>query len=214
LLKVSKQTNALLHNVPEAANLDVHPASRTFDFIEPFDQIYSPFPLFCMMASFLLSTTPFTNRALSEGFIAMSNSPAVPHTQTQSRSAFALADAAPLAGRVFLSAIFVISGASKIAAPAATIGYIESTGLPLAPLGFALAVIVEILGGLALIAGYRTRVVAAGLAGFTLATALAFHGNLADQNQFIHFFKNIAMVGGLLQVVAFGAGRFSLDARR
>jgi putative oxidoreductase len=144
----------------------------------------------------------------------MSNSAAVPHTHTQHRSAFALADAAPLAGRVLLSAIFVISGASKIAAPAATIGYIESAGLPLAPLGFALAVIVEVLGGFALIAGYRTRLVAAGLASFTLATALAFHSNLADQNQFIHFFKNIAMVGGLLQVVAFGAGRFSLDARR
>jgi putative oxidoreductase len=167
-----------------------------------------------MMASFLLSTAPFTNRALSEGFIAMSNSAAVPHTLTQSRLPSALADAAPLAGRVFLSAIFVISGASKIVAPAATISYIETAGLPLAPLGFALAVIIEILGGLALIAGYRTRVVAAGLAGFALATALTFHGDLADQNQFIHFFKNIAMVGGLLQVVAFGAGRFSLDARR
>ncbi len=144
----------------------------------------------------------------------MSNTAAVSHTLTQSRLPSALADAAPLTGRVFLSAIFLISGVSKIAAPAATIGYIESAGLPLAPLGFALAVIVEILGGLALIAGYRTRLVAAGLAGFTLATALAFHGDLADQNQFIHFFKNIAMVGGLLQVVAFGAGRFSLDARR
>ncbi len=144
----------------------------------------------------------------------MSNSAAVSHTLMQSRLPSVLADAVPLAGRVFLSAIFVISGASKIAAPAATIGYIESVSLPLAPLGFALAVIVEILGGLALIAGYRTRLVAAGLAGFTLATALAFHANLADQNQFIHFFKNIAMAGGLLQVVAFGAGRFSLDARR
>lgn len=144
----------------------------------------------------------------------MSNTAAVSHTLTQSHLPSALADAAPLTGRILLSANFLIWGVSKIAAPAATIGYIESAGLPLAPLGFAIAVIVEILGGLALIAGYRTRLVAAGLAGFTLATALAFHGDLADQNQFIHFFKNIAMVGGLLQVVSFGAGRFSLDARR
>ncbi|UVF18846.1 DoxX family protein [Microvirga terrae] len=144
----------------------------------------------------------------------MSHSAALSHTPTQGRSASALADAVPLAGRALLSAIFVISGASKLAAPAATIGYIESAGLPLASFGFVLAVIVEVLGGLALIAGYRTRLVAAGLAAFTLATALAFHANLADQNQFIHFFKNLAMVGGLLQVVAFGAGRFSLDARR
>jgi putative oxidoreductase len=196
------------------ANLNFHPAHSTFDFIEPIDPFYSPFTACCMMASFLLSTAPFASRALSEGSIAMSNTAAVSHTLTQSRLPSALADAAPLTGRIFLSAIFLISGVSKIAAPAATIGYIESAGLPLAPLGFALAVIVEILGGLALIAGYRTRLVAAGLAGFTLATALAFHGDLADQNQFIHFFKNIAMAGGLLQVVAFGAGRFSLDARR
>jgi putative oxidoreductase len=215
-LRPASRPKCYLRNLREikTTNFSFHPAPSKFDFIEPIDPFYSPFPLCLTMASFLLSTAPFTNRALSEGFIAMSNAAAVPHTHTQSRSAFALADAASLVGRVFLSAIFVISGVSKIAAPAATIGYIESAGLPLAPLGFALAVIVEILGGLALIAGYRTRLVAAGLAGFTLATALAFHGNLADQNQFIHFFKNIAMVGGLLQVVAFGAGRFSLDARR
>ncbi|WP_234843501.1 DoxX family protein [Sinorhizobium meliloti] len=52
------------------------------------------------------------------------------------------------------------------------------------------------------------------LALFSVATALTFHNNLSDLNQFIHFFKNIAMAGGLLQVVAFGAGRYSLDARR
>jgi len=121
---------------------------------------------------------------------------------------------ASLVGRVLLSAIYLLSGFSKLAAPTATIGYIASAGLPFAPLGLAIAVAVEVLGGVALIAGYRTRIVAAVLAVFTVATALAFHNNLADQGQFIHFFKNIAMAGGLLQVVAFGAGRFGLDARR
>ena len=144
----------------------------------------------------------------------MSHSAAVSHTLTQSRSTSTLADAIPLAGRVLLSAIFVISGMSKLAAPATTIGYIESAGLPLASLGFALAVIVEVLGGIILIAGYRTRLVAAGLALFTLATAVAFHGNLADQNQFIHFFKNIAIAGGLFQVATFGAGSISIDGLR
>jgi putative oxidoreductase len=119
-----------------------------------------------------------------------------------------------LAGRVLLSTIYLLSGLSKLAAPAATIGYITSAGLPFAPLGLAIAVVVEILGGAALIVGYRTRLVAAVLAVFTVATAIGFHSNLADQGQFIHFFKNIAMTGGLLQVVAFGAGRFGLDARR
>ncbi|WP_458369745.1 DoxX family protein [Pseudomonas fluorescens] len=121
---------------------------------------------------------------------------------------------ASLIGRILLSAIFILSGFSKLAAPAMMIGYIGSVGLPLPQLALAVAIIVEIGGGLALIAGYRPRTVAAVLAVFSVFTALAFHNALGDQNQFIHFFKNIAMAGGLLQVVAFGAGRFSLDARR
>ena len=69
-------------------------------------------------------------------------------------------------------------------------------------------------GGLALLVGFQTRLVAAALAIFTLATAVLFHNNMADQNQMIHFMKNLAITGGLLQVVAFGAGAFSLDNRR
>jgi putative oxidoreductase len=120
----------------------------------------------------------------------------------------------PLVGRILISAIFLLSGLSKIAAPTATIGYIASAGLPLPQVGLAVAVIIEVGCGLALIAGFRTRWAAIILALFTVATALAFHNNLADQNQFVHFFKNIAMTGGLLQIVAFGGGRFSLDAYR
>jgi putative oxidoreductase len=145
----------------------------------------------------------------------MSQSAAVTQNPIESRSASPVSGAAvPLVGRILLSVIFVLSGLSKLAAPAATIGYIESAGLPFPPIGLAIAAFIEIVGGLALIAGYRTRVAAAVLAVFTVATALAFHNNFADQNQFVHFFKNISMAGGLLQVVAFGAGRFSLDARR
>ena len=64
-----------------------------------------------------------------------------------------------------------------------------------------------------LLLGYKTRAIAAAMAVFTLATALGFHTNFADQNQMIHFLKNLMIMGGLLQVAAFGAGRFSLDAR-
>jgi putative oxidoreductase len=113
-----------------------------------------------------------------------------------------------------MSAIFLISGLSKPPprpTPSATSSPPE---LPFAKIGLAIAVFVEIVGGLALLVGYRTRVAAAVLAAFTVATALAFHNDLADQNQFFHFFKNIAMAGGLLQVVAFGAPRLSLDPRR
>lgn len=129
-------------------------------------------------------------------------------------SSVTLSASVSLAGRVLLSAIFVLSGISKVSAPAGMIGYIESVGLPFPTLALAIAILVEVVGGIALILGYRTRLVAAGLALFSVATALAFHNELADQSQFIHFFKNIAMAGGLLQVASFGAGRFSLDARR
>jgi putative oxidoreductase len=120
----------------------------------------------------------------------------------------------PLVGRGMISAIFLLSGLSKIAAPAMTIGYIQSVGLPAPSVAFGLSVFVELAGGLALLLGYRTRAVAAILALFSLVTAAVFHNALGDQNQFIHFFKNIAMAGGLLHVVAFGGGRISLDARR
>jgi putative oxidoreductase len=103
----------------------------------------------------------------------------------------------PAAGRAMISAIFILSGLSKIAAPAMTIGYIQSVGLPLPTIAFALSAFVEIVV----------------LALFSLATAMIFHSALSDQNQFIHFFKNIAMAGGLLHVIAFGGGRISIDAR-
>jgi putative oxidoreductase len=120
--------------------------------------------------------------------------------------------AIPAIGRILLAAIFIISGFGKVMAPAGTIGYIESSGLPFATVAFAVAVAVELGGGLLLVAGIKTRLVAAILAAFSIVTAFAFHGNVADQNQMIHLLKNIAMAGGLLQVVAFGAGAWSVDA--
>jgi len=124
------------------------------------------------------------------------------------------ANAAAVLGRVLISAIFVLSGLSKLTAISGTMGYIAAAGLPLAPVALAVAIAIEVLGGLALIVGFKTRWVAAALALFSVVTALAFHSNLGDQNQFIHFFKNIAMAGGLLQIVAFGGGALSLDARK
>jgi len=117
-------------------------------------------------------------------------------------------------GRLLLATLFLISGFSKLAAPAGTIGYIASAGLPLPELAYAGAVFVEVVLAAALVLGYRVRAVAALMAGFTLVTAFAFHFNLGDQNQFIHFFKNLSIAGGLLQVAAFGGGALSLDARR
>lgn len=119
-----------------------------------------------------------------------------------------------LLGRVLVSTLFILSGLSKVGAPAAEIGYIQSAGLPLPAVAFGIAVVVEIVGGLALLVGYQTRIVAAGLAVFSLATALCFHHQFADQNQLIHFLKNLAIAGGLLNVAVFGGGRMSVDGRR
>jgi putative oxidoreductase len=123
-------------------------------------------------------------------------------------------NAIALAGRVLLAAIFVMSGLGKVAQPSAMIAYVSAAGLPFPSLALAGSALVELGGGVALILGYRTRVAALVLAGFSLVTALAFHSALGDQNQFIHFFKNVAMAGGLLQIVAFGGGRLSLDGRK
>jgi putative oxidoreductase len=118
------------------------------------------------------------------------------------------------AGRLLLAILFLLSGLSKLAAPAATIGYIASAGLPFPFLGYVIALGVELGGGLLLLTGFHARIAAAIMAVFTIAAGLAFHNNFADQNEMIHFLKNVALAGGLLQVVAFGAGPFSLDARR
>jgi putative oxidoreductase len=119
----------------------------------------------------------------------------------------------PAIGRVLLATIFIFSGIGKLMAPAATIGYITSAGLPFASLALAIAIAVELGGGLLLALGIRTRLVAAALAAFSIVTGLAFHSAIGDQNQLIHLLKNFAMAGGLLQVVAFGAGAFSFDNR-
>lgn len=117
-------------------------------------------------------------------------------------------------GRLFIALIFIASGLGKIAAPGATQAYIASASLPLPIIAYLLAVIVELAGGILLLIGYQARITALLLAAFTLATAVIFHANFADQNQMIHFLKNIAITGGLLQVAAFGAGVLSLDGRR
>lgn len=117
----------------------------------------------------------------------------------------------PAIGRILMASIFVLSGVGKAFAPAATIGYIQSVGLPFATLGLIIAIAVEVGGGALLVLGYKTRLVAAVLALFSVATALAFHNAIGDQNQMIHLLKNFALAGGLLQVVAFGAGAYSLD---
>jgi len=116
---------------------------------------------------------------------------------------------ADLVGRIFMALIFLSAGFSKIGGYAGTQQYMESQGVPgmLLPLVIA----VEIAGGLAMIAGWRTRLFALALAGFCLLSGILFHANFGDQMQMILFMKNVAMAGGFLVIYANGAGELSLD---
>ena len=120
----------------------------------------------------------------------------------------------PAIGRILIGGIFAMSGLTKAFAYAGTTAAIAAVGLPFAPLGWAVALAVEIGLGLLLLVGWRARPAAAALALWCLVTAVFFHRNFADQNMMIHFLKNLMIAGGLLQIVHFGAGAFSLDARR
>lgn len=119
---------------------------------------------------------------------------------------------ADLLGRILIAVVFVVAGFGKIGGYAGTVGYMESQGVPgiLLPLVIA----VELAGGLAIIVGYQTRLVALALAGFTLLSGFLFHFDLADQGQSINFMKNLAISGGFLFLFVNGAGHWSLDSWR
>jgi len=117
------------------------------------------------------------------------------------------------AGRLLIAALFLISGLGKIATPALTQGYIASAGLPVPLLAYLVAIVIEVGGGILLMLGYHSRIVASVMAVFTVAAALGFHRDFADQNAMAHFLKNISITGGLLQIVALGAGTLSIDGR-
>lgn len=121
---------------------------------------------------------------------------------------------AALLGRVLLATIFLVSGCGKLLAPSDAIAYIASAGLPLPPAAYAITLVVELAGGLLLLIGLKARLAALVLALFSIAAAAQFHSAFGDPDQWIHFMKNLAIAGGLLQVFAFGAGAISVDAQR
>ena len=116
-----------------------------------------------------------------------------------------------LAGRVLLAAIFLISGLGKIGAYAGTAAFMASVGVPAALLPAVIAT--EVLGAVAIIIGWKTRIAALLLAGFTLVAGVIFHSNFADQIQMVMFLKNVAITGGFLLLVVNGPGTLSLDRR-
>lgn len=119
--------------------------------------------------------------------------------------------AAP-AGRVLLATLFLLAGLQKIGTYEGTLGYMASQGVPGFTLPFVIAL--EALGALAIMVGWQTRLVAFLLAGFSLLSGLMFHLQPDDAMQMTMLLKNVSIAGGLLLLVAHGAGAYSLDNRR
>jgi len=123
-----------------------------------------------------------------------------------------------LVGRLLMAAIFIMAGISKISGFSGTAGYIASVGLPMPEALTAATIVLEVVGGLALVVGYRLQLFAMLLAGFTLLTGLFFHNFWAmplevQHIQQIMFMKNLSIAGGLLIIAAFGGGAWSLDTK-
>ena len=118
------------------------------------------------------------------------------------------------AGRVLLSLIFILAGYAKLTGIAGTAGWFGSIGLPFPTVVAVLVGLLELLGGLAILVGFQTRIAAVALALFTIAATLIAHLDFSDQVQVLFFQKNLAIAGGLAVLAAFGAGALSIDGRR
>lgn len=114
-------------------------------------------------------------------------------------------------GRILLALIFVLAGYNKIGGYEGSVAYMAKFGVP--GIFLPLVILTELGGGLALMAGWQTRIAAFLLAGFTLLAAIIFHNDLATKVQFLFFMKNLAIAGGLLAIVAHGPGPLAMDTR-
>lgn len=117
----------------------------------------------------------------------------------------------PFVARILIGLLFLVAGVGKLGDVAGFTGFLTSGGLP-AFLAWP-TIALEILGGVALIVGFQTRIFAVLLAGFTLLAALLYHFQPADQMQMTMFLKNLAIAGGLFLLFANGAGAMAVDKR-
>ena len=129
-----------------------------------------------------------------------------------------VADAAALVGRILLALLFLKSGWGKIGGFEQTAAMMASKGIPMAEVALIVTILVELGAGIMLVVGYKARWAALAIAAWLVPVTIMFHGFWAVpadqvQNQTNHFFKNVAIFGGMLMVFAFGAGRYSLDRR-
>ncbi|MCR4265572.1 DoxX family protein [Nitratireductor sp. ZSWI3] len=116
-----------------------------------------------------------------------------------------------LIGRILISVIFITSGFSKLTNIGGTAGYFGSVGLPLPLVTAWIVALLELLGGLAILVGFQTRIAALLLALFSVASALVAHFDFGDQMQSIQFMKNLAIAGGLLILTASGSGTLAVE---
>jgi putative oxidoreductase len=124
----------------------------------------------------------------------------------------------PLVARIFLAVIFLLSGLTKLFNVHEVTGYLLSAGVTPAGVFLVLAILIEIVGGVSLLFGIWTRAGATLLAVYLVPVTLAFHSfwnftGMEQQQQFIEFLKNLAIMGGLCALTALGAGELSVDAR-
>ncbi len=125
----------------------------------------------------------------------------------------------PLAGRILMSVIFLISGFFKIGGYSQMVAYAASKGLPMAGVAIACAAVLELAGGLAILVGFQTKIVAWLLFLYLIPTTFVFHNfwtmqGMDQQNNMIHFLKNVAIMGGLVILAANGPGPYSVDYSR
>ncbi len=116
-----------------------------------------------------------------------------------------------LAGRVLMSAIFLWGGYGKAMAPTATMSMFAHLGLPLPGAAYAVALVIEIGVAALFLIGFKARLTGLILAAWCIVTAFAAHYHPENREAMIHFMKNVCMAGGFLQIVAYGAGRLSVD---
>ena len=119
----------------------------------------------------------------------------------------------PLMARTAIAIIFLNSGISKLSNFGGTVEQIAGSGLPLAGLVAVFTIAFQLLGGAALVLGYKARIGSWLLLAFLIPATLVFHNPIADATQMTQFLKNLAIIGGLLMVIAYGSGPISLDNR-
>ena len=119
-----------------------------------------------------------------------------------------------LVARILLSIMFIMAGLQKFGDIGGTAGYISSVGLPAGTVLAVLSGLLEVVGGIAILIGFKTRILSYLLAAFCALAALLFHANFADMTQMLFFMKNFTIAGGFLALSVAGAGAYSVDARR